>query len=309
MNKKIIRAESMLRHLSVGDALGKICSKYTEEEVISIYGKKITELVTPIRRKSTYNWKKGWITDDTILSLLVADSIIFNKRFNREDVARRMMVCDPRGGRQIQKLKNSKNPQYVAEDGYTNGAAIRVLPLAFYSKSLNELTKDTIELSTLTHNTNEALCGAIATVYTQYAVLNNFKKIPNFITEEISKRFPKYIKTKCFSNLILALSFSEKTPDLADLLEEKIGFNMEAWSSIPAGIALGIYSNNNYNQFMKIIHRKNKGGDLDSVASIAGSIMGAKEISEEVFSMSDYISKANNIDFQNYAKKLIEVSK
>src|SRR3989344_6965702 len=155
MNKEE-RIKSMLMHIAVGDVLGKICSKYTEEEIISIYGHRITNLEFPIRKGSTRRWYKGAITDDTILTLIVADSLIDKRRFSREDIGMRFLSCDPRGGRQIQKLKDSKNPNFIACDGTTNGAAIRTSPLAAKYDDLEDLTNYTFSLSTLTHGTLEA---------------------------------------------------------------------------------------------------------------------------------------------------------
>lgn len=303
------RVESMLRHLVVGDALGKTCSKYTKEEVCSLYGGPVRGLVKPIRRSSDHEWFRGAVTDDTVLTLLVADSLIKSKGFDRRDIARRLMICEPRGGKQIYKLKNSKDEDYVAKDGETNGASIRVSPLAVVEPDIDGLTSKAISLSTLTHGTNEAISAALFVAYTLHYVLNDEEVSHEKLDEAILRHFPRAEETRVRQKLKEAFILARNTEPaaLADELEKAIGYYKESWSSVPTAIALGVTSRNNYEAIIDIIHRNNPMGDLDSVASIAASIMGAKRRDEKVEGLSREIETINAFSLTRYCKQLLEV--
>lgn len=307
MNSLKSRVESMLRHLVVGDALGKICSKYTKEEVYSLYGKPITGLVKPIRRNSNQEWFRGAVTDDTILTLLVADSLINRGSFDRRDLARRLIDCEPRGGKQIYKLKKSGNEDYVASDGETNGAAIRVSPLAVVETDLEELTTETISLSTLTHGSNEAITSALLVVYTLSLTLHEKQVSLETLDKNLLELYPESEKTVVRKNLRKAFSIAEREDieNLSDIMEDAVGFYKEAWSSIPTAIVLGLFSKENFREIQSIIHRNKPMGDLDSVASVAGSIMGAKRHNLEIEDISKEIEIMNSFSIKYYAHKLL----
>ncbi|MCF7798520.1 ADP-ribosylglycohydrolase family protein [Candidatus Woesearchaeota archaeon] len=294
---------SSFEHLATGDALGKICSKYTTDEVIEIYGHKITGLKQPVRRTSIQTWNYGAITDDTILTKLVMDSLIKNKEFDRKDFAADLMICDPKGGTQIKKFKSSNNLEYVALDGETNGGAIRTLGLAVIHDNANKLTKDVIKLTTLTHGTLESISATLLTAYAQQAALRDIANINEYMLDTLQTYFPEGKHTKVIDNFHLATKiFSEHNS--ADMLDEMIGFTKYAWTSVPCAIATGILANNTYDEFINIIHRNQPNRDLDTMASIAGSIMGARKTNEKVKKISTEIGLANNIDFIYYGKEL-----
>jgi len=311
MTQTKYKFQRMLEHLSVGDALGKICSKYSKTEILEIYGEYINTLRAPIRKASKYLWKEGAVTDDTILTLLVADSIINKKKFDRTDIGRRMLTCDPRGGTQIEKLKASNNPDYVASDGNTNGSAIRVLPISIINKDLKKLTYQIIDLTTLTHGNKESVACALVNSYAQVYVINstNPKEPMKFIQQTAGKYYPQLAHTEVWSNICEAFSIAKhsKNNELGDKLEEKIGYNKYAWSSVPTAITLAFHSDNNYDALLQIIHRNQSGGDLDSVASMAGAIMGGIRADNKIQLMAQKIENVNQYNFQKYADELYKI--
>lgn len=312
MNTSIInKTQRMLEHLSVGDALGKICSKYSMSEILQIYGERINELRAPIRRASKYTWREGAITDDTILTILVADSIISQKKFDRADIGKRMIQCNPKGGIQIEKLKASNNPEYIAVDGDTNGSAIRVLPLSVTNTHLNILTLQTIDLTTLTHGTIESIACALFNVYSQFYVLNTDHPTNplQFMQNTADRYYPQVIHTQVWDNICEAFDIARnfENGELADKLEEKIGYNKYAWSSVPTAIAMAFNSKNNYQSLIQIIHRKNSGGDLDSIASISGGILGGIRADDRISLMAQKIECVNNYNFREYSTELYKI--
>lgn len=302
----------MLRHLAVGDSLGKICSKYSKNEVIEIYGKTIDTLCAAKRRGSDRIWEEGDVTDDTILTLIVADSLLENGGFVRSDIGSRFISCDPKGGTQIKKLKESKDPNYVAVGGITNGASIRNLALSVFYEGTN-LVDVILQTSTLTHASDEAVTGAIIVSFAQhYAfIAGETCSSEDLISILQSKYLPEFIyKTKTWCNLMSALSigkYCKRPEDLADDLEEKIGYSKLSECSVPTSVALGLFTINNYEQLIRIIHRNHSDCDLDTVASISGSIMGAIRNDDRVKEMSYVIEIKNNLNFRKYANELNEL--
>jgi len=301
------RIENMLLYLSVGDALGKICSKYNKKQIYEIYGREVTGLIRPIRPKSLRNWERGDVTDDTILTLLVLESLIENNGFNRRDIAKRLIDVDPKGGKQIEFLKKSKNLDYVSTTGNTNGAAIRVSPLSIIYPDLGELTDNVIALSNLTHGSDEAIAAALAVSYAlHYYVEDLHSPISMFLLGSLSQYFPHSRHTQFIEKLVEAFTISEQlsAPNLPDRLEHLIGYEKYAWSSVPTGIILGSKSIDPYETLIKIIHRNASGGDLDSVASIAGSLLGLRTLDERVIGMGREIERHNGYSFGICAERL-----
>ena len=142
-------------------------SKYSKEQVRNLYGGRVENLGTPIIPRSRRLWQKGDITDDSVLTFLVADSLIACRGFNRTDICRRLIQCeDPRGGRQIYKLKDSQNPDFVAIDGSTNGSAIRIAGISIVYFDSPLLYPHIIDSCTLTHSERESILGSLLVGYT-----------------------------------------------------------------------------------------------------------------------------------------------
>lgn len=309
------RIKNMLSTLAVGDALGKICSKYTVDDILEIYGHKIDHLVKPIRN-SSFEWYVGAITDDTILTLLVADSLITNRDYCRSDIAKRMIDCDPRGGSQIKKLKASGKLNYVATDGNTNGAAIRVSALSIVSRNIEQLVANVITLSNLTHGTSEAITAALLVALVQHHFLYidsdaSLLDARLFVEKTFSLHYKLGLSTRTFETFQQVVDAAIEITDTAKLcskIESHHGYDKYAWSSVPTGVILGIYAKDSYNMLQHIIHRTQSGCDLDSVASIAGSIMGIRMGNQYVADMARIIESANEIDFASYANELCRLA-
>ncbi len=304
-NNDVKKIENILRALAVGDAFGKICSKYSTRDVIRLYGGKIFNLTKPIRGKSKRKWLEGSITDDTILSLIMANSLVQNRRFCRRDFAIKLINCDPGGGKQIKKLKKSKNPLFVTKTGYTNGSSIRISPLVFFEENIKTLSKNIIDQSTLTHGNKEAITAALCVGYAIYFQLHGYKiNFMSFVKKNLKNNFRTGLETKTYKNLIYGFKLEKRGGNLYDNLEKMIGYKKYAWSSVPSAIVIGFIKNATQKDFVELVHRKHKGADLDTVASIAGSIMGARGIDNWVMNSSRKIEHVNKINFHGTARDI-----
>lgn len=95
----------------------------------------------------------GRVTDDTILTLALADTVIDTGHVSRDAFQTRLKAINPQGGWQVFKLKASTDQVAVARDGETNGCVPRSAVLAFVHTpdTLGDLAYDVLKTATLTH--------------------------------------------------------------------------------------------------------------------------------------------------------------
>jgi ADP-ribosylglycohydrolase len=309
---KILIIKRILEGIACGDALGKITSKYSKEEVLKIYGGPIKGLVKPIRIGSKRNWERGDITDDTLLTLLVADSLIKSMGFSRRDIGRRLLSCpDTRGGKQIIKLIESGNPDFVAQDGNTNGSSIRIAPISIVFAENENLYDYLLQQSTLTHAGKEALVGSLILghVYSQIILGKTREEIREKLAIDSKEIVSKYLFSEeaiTLKNLGLALNIANNCSksNLCDKIEKMIGMNKQAYSSIVAGIVIGLYGQNTRKLLIDISNRKFSGGDLDSVGAIVGAINYPFNEHESLKDWVKIIEERNKFSLEDYAKQL-----
>lgn len=316
MNNFRTNVWGMLAGVAYGDALGKITSKYSAEEVIEIYGQKVVDLVKPIKKRSKRKWYKGSITDDTILTLLVSDSIIAKGGFNRRDIAARMMVCDPKGGNQIKKFKDSKDLDYVATTGETDGAAIRVSPLAIISNGsdLSKFVEDVVNLSTITHGTYNSVLSAIVLSRVQNLVLQGLSN------EDIFQKLNE--EKKVYDHFCLGggtNGFYERLAEgwkiskeftgesLSKKVETELGFGSKSIEAVPSSIIMGLNYNDVRKDLISVVNPQYSGGDIDSVASMTASLIGARNPETHNIEAIKVIEVLNNLSFEDYTNQLVEV--
>lgn len=312
-------AEDILVGIACGDALGKMASKRSAEQVIDIYGSRLTTIAKPIitHRSKKNDWEKGDITDETILTLLIADSIIAQGRFDREDIGKRMIACtDFRGGSQILKLKATNDPNSFAIDGDTNGACIRVAGISIAYNNDTRLNQYLIDSSNLTHAGKEAILGGVlmGDIYAGIIKGKNARELsqetlPRF--KEIRQEyFPSIKSSKIEENLGLGFNLSERLygNNLCDALENKLKLTAYPHSSVVAAIIMGLNYINPRNCMVDIVNRQNSGGDLDSVASIAGGICCGLNGHSLINDWKEAVEKQNNFSLRDYAIKLLQVN-
>jgi ADP-ribosylglycohydrolase len=199
-------------------------------------------------------------TDDTVMSIAVADAIMNNK----EDFQTSLRTWGQKypkagyGGRFYGWIF-SENPEPYGSWG--NGAAMRVSPVGFAYDSEEEVLKKAAESAEITHNSEIGIQGAQANALAVFMARKGADKIA--IKEKIEKLF----------NYDLSRSLDDIRPDYS--------FEVKADKSVPEAIIAFLESENVEDAIRKAI---SLGGDSDTQACIAGGIAFAfyKEISEEI---------------------------
>lgn len=205
--------------------------------------------------------KKGVkFTDDTVLTMAIADSII-NKR-NYVDNLIKFYQNYPNGmgyGKRFFRWVISK--EHKPYGSYGNGSAMRVSPVGFYFNSTEEVLVESKRSAEITHNHIEGIKGAQAVALSIYLARNNYTK--EQIKNEITKRFN------------YNLDFT------VDNLSLNNHHNEICQRSVPEAIVAFLESTSYVSAIKNAIWLR---GDADTQACIAGAIAEAfyREIPEEL---------------------------
>lgn len=100
-------------------------------------------------------------TDDTVLTIAIADSLLHNKEF--QDTLWMWGKKYPHAGfgRSFKEwLKRKKKDGNATNDSKGNGCGMRVSPIGFYAKTLDEALELAKQSAIITHNSKEGIRGA-----------------------------------------------------------------------------------------------------------------------------------------------------
>lgn len=256
--------------VGVGDALGMPAEGMTPKQLGIIYGQ--------IRDYHEGWLKPGYITDDTQLTICIAESIVEHRDFVPEDVAQRFVgwLGYGRGkGRTctmaVLNLIQGKSWKESGLFSAGNGSAMRSAPIGlFYYKDYERLKRIARDSSIITHTDPMAIAGATAVAFSvayclshphDFDVLTYIRELTGFISD-ISDRMAERI------SLLLDCLNKDSAEVLARLRPG--AFVLE---SLPAAIYCFIRSPYDFEE--TVITGVNGGYDADTVASMAGGISGA----------------------------------
>jgi len=135
-----------------------------------------------------YQASPKWVdADDYIQTMIIAESLLANGRFDHQDLVRRyragrpetrlcgaaIPTCgniDPKG--QVAKLRKSPDPAYIAKDGATSGCAMKLHGITAFFPDPDELAVNVDAIIHVTHGTPEArLVGLLAVLRHRQALL------------------------------------------------------------------------------------------------------------------------------------------
>ncbi|MCZ2224382.1 MAG: ADP-ribosylglycohydrolase family protein [Chitinophagales bacterium] len=235
--------------------------------------------------------EKGHWTDDTSMSLLVAQSLIDNKSFNPDDLSKRYVEWvyngNPFGAGKttLKAIENIKNGVHYSKSGiegsWGNGTAMRSAPFGvFFRNDLKALIESVAIDAKITHNSNEAIAGSISVACMIYSIYNKIDDPIKFITEKLPE---SKVKHK-ICNL-------PTDKDLYNGLLE-IGTKFDVRDTAPA-VVFAYIKNPTFNGMIELIKA---GFDTDTNASIFGAFLGASEIKfpqhliDQIYNI-DYIKK------------------
>ena len=159
MDKDLDKAYGCLIGVAIGDAMGSPTTFMTLEEIAKRYGY-VEEFIDPPADHPIHaGLKAGQVTDDTELTILVAESIIRSGKIDTENyirmliewaLSRKILETDfigPSTKRALQKLIEGSDPKEAGKLGTTNGGAMRISPVGIVDRRrLDQAVIDTYKI-------------------------------------------------------------------------------------------------------------------------------------------------------------------
>jgi len=261
---------------AVGDALGMPVQGWTLESIKLEYGE-IREMLD--------GWlPAGHYTDDTEMMIGIAESLIENKGFNGDHLAKTFIknFNAYRGygptHRVLQWISQGEawdkaSAKLFGSGSYGNGAAMRIAPIGiFYHDNPEELCSIAYKSSQITHAHELGKEGAtlqaysialaVSTAPTQLKTQSFLKKLSAFIKKDTV--YTQKVK-------IIGKLLAEK-PDKIKVIEE-LGNGIEAFNSVPTAIYSFLSHHDSFEA--AIVYAISLGGDTDTIGAMTGAISGA----------------------------------
>jgi len=301
MNKD--KVMGMFLGVAIGDALGMPVETLTAQQIADKYGR-ITDYKEPNDHAWYNSWPAGRWTDDTQLTLAIAESLIAKGKIDIQDIAERSIAamdeCSTGWGKStkesLTRIKNGENLfQSGNPKGAGNGVAMKVAPVAAFFQATSGLsglakqTKDIIELTIMTHKNKMAISSAFAQILAimqclrMPADLDPQKKIFDLITslvkvDEWIRQASYPVESNDHDLLWRLLSLEGATLERFSSLTLSgkaacfDGATCYVYNSLP--FSLGMFFCNPYH-IKTLYGTVSAGGDTDTNGSIVGALLGA----------------------------------
>ena len=311
VDKKLLKSKFLgaLVGTAVGDALGMPVEGYDPKQIQLKYGE--------IREMLSGKLPAGSYTDDTEMMIGVAESLIENRGFNGEHMAKTFIknFDSSRGygfGVQIvlQLISERESWEEAAKNlfggvgSYGNGAAMRIAPVSiFYYDNFDELKKTAVKTAKITHTHPLGVEGAVLQAYAIALALNQHP-LKNLDIENFLQTLQNFVKSEVYKNKIkkIKLLLSKKTSKWEVIF--LLGNGIEAFNSVPTAIYSFLA---NYNGFEDAVtYAVNLGGDTDTLGAMTGAISGAYHGFEAI--PKRWLNKLENLDYlKSLAEKIWEI--
>lgn len=204
----------------------------------------------------TVGFKSCHFTDDTVMTLAIAEALMESKK-DFSDLKENTIRCMKEFGEMYPHSGYGRHfkawlmsPSSEPYNSFGNGSAMRVSPVAYYAKDIEEVKTLSRIVTEVTHNHEEGIKGAEATAVCIFMALHGFSK------EEIRQEAEKYYN----------LDF-----DYQELLDN-YRFDVTCQGSVPQSL-FAFFISNSYEDTIRTAI--SMGGDSDTMAAIAGSIASA----------------------------------
>jgi len=220
----------------------------------------------------------GQYSDDTIMQICVAESLIENSGFNPDLLSKKyvdVITSNPNrgyGGTTKLAISNLINKKHWSESGvngsFGNGTAMRAPPFGVYFRNDLDALIAAVKIdSAITHVSDDAEAGALAIALATYYAVN--KDTSNLI-HKISEFLPD-CKTKSNLQNIKDSNIKKSNPIL---VFKALGTSANVRESVPAVLYAFLKFDNYMDGVIAIIRA---GRDTDSNACMLGSLFAARD--------------------------------
>ncbi|MEM8730370.1 MAG: ADP-ribosylglycohydrolase family protein [Pseudomonadota bacterium] len=287
------RACGALLGVALGDALGMPSQTLTHDDVRARYGQ-ITGFVAPFEdHPVSHGLVAGQVTDDTEQTMLLGRRLITGKgeidpglwasdllNWERDVRARGLRdLLGPSSKAALDGLMSGMSPADTGRAGTTNGAAMRIAPVAIATPPAPVSAQvDRVEAACrLTHNTGEAIAAAAAVAAVISAGLNGAgfeatRPLALQSAKEGQGRGHAAGHPDMAGRIALALEIAARTRD-AEAIRREIGTSVASCQSVPA--AFGVVLLAEGDPWNAGLIAANIGDDTDTIGAMACAMAGA----------------------------------
>lgn len=289
------RALAAFEGLALGDALGMPTQSMSRAEIREDYGTIFGFVDAGPRQLIAAGMRAGSITDDTEQAILLAQLLIEGEgRVDVEEFATRLLAWEtemaargsldllgPSTKAALQRLSDGVPATEAGRFGTTNGAAMRITPVGI-AQDINSVTSfvDAVAAtSEPTHNTSlgiasAAAVGAAVSAGIDGATVSEAVEVAIAAADEGARRGHWAAGGEIGPRLRWAIPYlAELAPGRrADAVAEVIGTSVASQESVVAALALAACSEDPWST---LCLAAGLGGDTDTVAAMAGAVLGA----------------------------------
>ncbi|MGE0702321.1 MAG: ADP-ribosylglycohydrolase family protein [Vicinamibacterales bacterium] len=283
------RVIGCLQGVATGDAIGKQTEMLSHQDVSRWYPQGVRGFegaIGAVIPRYVGNKKRAWrigeTTDDTERTITVARAIIAEQGVSHFGVGREMLGCTKSvhpGVQSLWEFHEAADPGRTTSVHEGCGAAIRVSPVGilYPSHALWDLVRGAREASISTHGGSLAIAAAAATAAAVSAAVDggNASQVAASAREASALAEQKWPGTSPVSFTTALRAVHDHLGSVPALTPEAIAaccFPNKPLTIVPLALALATIMRSAQ---AAILLATNVGGDSDSVASIAGGILGA----------------------------------
>jgi ADP-ribosylglycohydrolase len=321
MTQAANRIAGCLRGIATGDAVGKQTEGLSQEVVCRWYPQGIRafdgvpgQIIPRYLGNSKHEWRFGETTDDTERTIAVAHAIIADRAVSHVSIGREMLQCTKcvhPGVKSLWEFHQAADPARVTTMHDGCGAAIRIAPVGiFYSSDrLEDIVTGAREASISTHGGSIAIAAAAATAAAVSMAIDggsgrDVLACAERAAAESQRRWPAAPSTGFADALRHVHDMLEGLPALGPADVASRCFPDSPLTIVPLALALATLLTSAEEA---ILLAANIGGDSDSVASIAGGILGARHPESVNAAWCQTVEAVNNHNLETIAAELTKL--
>lgn len=334
------RSLAALQGLALGDALGMPTQSMSRERIQADHGRIGGLVAAGPHQQIAAGMPAGSVTDDTEQAVLLARLLIDGGgtvrpaafaaellSWERAMEARGSLdLLGPSTRAALQRLQDGMPPEEAGRFGATNGAAMRIAPvgIAVPVEPLGEFVDAVAGVSTLTHNTgigiaSAAAVGAAVSAGIDGADTPEALEVAVAAAREGGRRGHWVAGGDIAERLAWAIPFllglSDDEQD--DALAQVIGTSVAAQESVVAALALVAVTVENREgahpdpdaAWDTLCRAAGLGGDTDTIAAMAGAVLGATGATDWPRTALDTVRRVNALDFERLVDGLLQLRK
>jgi ADP-ribosylglycohydrolase len=296
MTDTVDRALGAFYGLAIGDALGMPTQMLPRKVVTDLYGEMPWFAPGPDVNEISVGLPAGRVTDDTDQAVIVARTLIDGSgEIDLALLAGRLLdwehamaaagsldLLGPSTKRAVASVSHGAAPGESGRAGYTNGAAMRITPvgIATPARPLARLATAVAAASRLTHDTTVAISGAAAVAAAVSAGVDGADVAEAILlaqsAAEIGAGHGHYVPAASVADRIrwaVRLVHGLDDEDALEVIDRLVGTGVTTQEAVPAAFAIASLAPGDPWRACRLAAVL--GGDSDTVAAMAGAVVGA----------------------------------